>query len=707
MVAETSCTQGCWLRGMSGFSRHDGNGEQISEKLRTIQRCLVKGEYEFAEKLAAELTVSESEIAVAWKALALSQIKQDKLQLAVQTLQYAVSKIDDPDLLLQLANLQTELGELACADNSYKKGLSRHPDNLDVLYGYSRLLKLRQQWGPAERMLRYVLKHQPDHSVAATSLGNMLKQLGRLDEAEGFLRVAARHRPDEPLYQFNLANLLTRRTQLAEAEQCFRHALRFAPDFFEAMVNLAILLNDVGRPAEAERFCVDSLGLRQDAVAFGALAVALYKQGRLSEATTAAKQALALQPANLDAHSNLLFMVNSGEDSSQQECLDLAIEFGRKVSVPEAHRYRQWRPGPDKRLRVGLVSGDLGQHPVGYFLQDVLPWLSKFDIELFAYPTRELSGAVADRIRSACAAWNPVETLSDAEAAERIHLDGIEVLLDLAGHTAHNRLKIFAYRPAPVQASWLGYFATTGMQEMDYLIADPWTLPSDLESSFVERILRLPDTRLCYSPPRIEKAPAKAPFEACGRVTFGNCGNMNKFSGEVMTVWACILKSVPDSRLLMQSRQFADRLLLDRVISQFRKLGIDERRLILEGPAPWQQYLDTYNRIDIVLDTFPYPGGVTLAEALWMGVPAITMKGTRFLSRQGFGILKNVGLDGWVAEGKEDYINKAVAFASDMQRLAQLRNGFRERLLRSPFCDAKRCAMSFSAILHEVRHRHG
>jgi predicted O-linked N-acetylglucosamine transferase (SPINDLY family) len=281
------------------------------------------------------------------------------------------------------------------------------------------------------------------------------------------------------------------------------------------------------------------------------------------------------------------------------------------------------------------------------------------------------------------------------------------VLLDLSGHTARNRLPVFAYRPAPAQATWLGYAATTGLAEMDCLLADPWTLPERLEPDFTETIVRLPETRLCFTPPAAQAPVAPPPALRNGFVTFGCFNDLAKINDAVAALWVRVLAAVPGSRLLLKAGQLAEPAMRQRTAERFAALGLDPARLDLEGPEPRADYLAAYGRMDIALDPFPYPGGATSAEGLWMGVPLVTLAGESFLARQGVGILMNAGLADWVAADADGYVATAAARAADLAALAGLRASLRAQVLASPLCDAARFARHLEDALWDIWRRWG
>lgn len=273
-----------------------------------------------------------------------------------------------------------------------------------------------------------------------------------------------------------------------------------------------------------------------------------------------------------------------------------------------------------------------------------------------------------------------------------IHDDGVRVLLDLSGHTARNRLPVFAWKPAPVQASWLGYFATTGVNEIDYLIADPWTVPQIDEVHFTERVWRMPETRMCFTAPRENVAISPLSALSGGIITFGCFNTLTKMSDDVVALWARVLAAVPHSRLILKAIELADNSVLQHTLERFAARGLGGQRLISEGPTPRADYLAAYRRVDIALDPFPFTGATTSVGALWMGVPVLTLAGKRLVSCQGVGVMMTAGLPDWIAADRDDYVARAVTHSANLQRLAVLRENLREQVLSSPLFDASRFA---------------
>lgn len=420
----------------------------------------------------------------------------------------------------------------------------------------------------------------------------------------------------------------------------------------------------------------------------------------MDEAVAIHRKAIDLTPDLAEAHSNLLFTLNYTAALEPAQAWAEARQFGRMVAGRVSSPFKSWTCAiPPERLRVGLVSGDLCRHPVGYFLEAVLGRIDPRRLELVAYPTVNNDDELSARLRRHLAVWAPLVGLGDEAAARRIHGDGIHVLVDLSGHTAHNRLPLFAWRPAPVQATWLGYFATTGVAEIDYILADPHVAPPEEDGDFTEAVWRLPESYLCFTPPDLAIDVAPSPAQASGTITFGCFNNLSKINDRVVALWARSLTAVPGSLLFLKTKQLSDRAIREDLQRRFAAHDIAGERLILEGSSPRAELLQSYHRVDIALDPFPYPGGTTSVEALWMGVPVLTRRGDRFLGHLGESITRNAGLADWIADDDDDFVIKAAAHASDVSRLSRLRAGLRHQVLASPLFDAERFAHHFEAAM--------
>jgi len=522
--------------------------------------------------------------------------------------------------------------------------------------------------------------------------------------------MAAITRKPQALYYFNLGNVMQSNNRPAAAAECFRQAIAMQPDYVDAHNNLGTVLRLLKKhEAAVQSFC-NAINLAPEhAQAYNNLANTLMELGELDAAIEAYRSAIALRPDFAEPRSNLLFALNYLPGTTSQQYLDEVLRFAAQICT-QAKPWKDWlvehAPRTARPLRVGIVSGDLKKHPVGYFLESVVAELDPSRIELIAYPTRALEDELTARIKPRFSAWTNLAGMSDEAAAQRIRNDRIDVLLDGSGHTIYNRLPLFAWKPAPVQVSWPGFFASTGLQTIDYVLGDRHVLPVEEESHFVEKPWRLPDSYLCFTPPQDDAKVDPLPMLANGYVTYGCFGQLTKITDHVVALWARLLHAVPHSRLFLKAEQLGTAHVYETTLRRFAAHRIDASRLILEGRSPRAEYLDAYNRVDIALSPFPYPGGTTTAEALWMGVPVLCRRGDRFLSHICESFLHSAGLETWIAADDEDYLARAIAFAVDPESLGALRAGLREQSVASPLCDAPRFARNLEAALHGMWAQH-
>jgi len=621
-----------------------------------------------------------------------------------------------------LGNVLMDMNQLAEAEACHRKSLALNPNQPRGWSNLGVALHRQKRLDEARRCLEHALSLWPGNPETLNNLGNVLLDQNLPGEAEADFRLALAKAPDYARAHGNLGVALHTQGRTEEAFAAFRRARELAPDNAEAASNLGALLRALGRLGSARELCREAVDCDpRCAAARNNLGVVLKECGALDEAVECFRQALALAPMDFEARSNLLYTLHYAGAAAAPQRLAEAREYGAFAARAAGEAYTSWLTEPladtGGRLRVGLVSGDLRSHAVGYFLESVLDNLDPARLELYAYPSGaggaqeggpEADGAdpLAARLRGRFAAWRPLPRC-DAEAAELIHADGVHVLVDLSGHTAHNRLPVFARRPAPAQATWLGYAGATGLAEMDCLLADPVSLPPELEGECTETVLRLPDTRLCFTPPADSPAPAPLPALENGHVTFCCCNDLAKLNDAVLTLWARVLAAVPGSRLLLKAGQLDDATLREETVERVASLGLDPARVDLCGPQPRAEYLAAYARADIALDPFPYPGGATSVEALWMGVPVLTLAGRGFLARQGMALLACAGLADWVAQDEDAYVALAAARAADIPALAALRGRLRGQVAASPLCDAARFARNMEAALLEIWRRWG
>lgn len=459
--------------------------------------------------------------------------------------------------------------------------------------------------------------------------------------------------------------------QLKEAIACYREALQVDPD---------------------APYTYNNLGL------------AFYAFGLVEEAVECCKQALERDPNNLNAWSNLLYYLHY-RNFDRETVFQSHLEFGKMAKqnvaeAPEAVRFPN-RPKRGRPLRIGYLSPDFRGHSVAYFLEPVLKSHDHARFQIFGYANVPAPDLHTLRFRTYCDGWHSIHGMPDEEVGALIRADEIDILVDLAGHTSENRLPLFARRWAPVQMTWLGYFDTTGLSTVDYLVTDPVSSPKDSDQPFTERLLRLPHVRLCYQPPL--SAPPVAPLPSLASVfTFGCFNNFAKLSEEALSLWARILRGAPDSRLLLKAAALGNADVRERVVRFFEERGIAPERLILRGISPFPAMLEEYGEVDVALDPFPFTGGLTTCEALWQGVPVLTLAGDSLISRQSASFLHALGMEDWIAPSLEAYERKAIALASNPAPLAPLRTELRPRMAVSPICDRVAFTRALEALYRQA-----
>jgi predicted O-linked N-acetylglucosamine transferase (SPINDLY family) len=564
-----------------------------------------------------------------------------------------------------LGVIQNRLGRVNEALQSMQKAVNFLQDDSEVHNDLGTLFYKKGLFTETELHLKKALELKPNFVAALSNMGNLLRAQRRFIESEATFLRAIKLEESALLYN-NLGATLLETDRIVEAESCFRRAIRITPGFALALTNLGVCLR---------------------------------KQGRLTEAIDYQRRAIKLDPQNTELYSNFLFTLNYTSDTASF-FLEEARRYNNLLKSKIKKPFSSWQcSAKPKRLRVGLLSGDLHNHPVGFFLESILGSFDANRVEIIVYPTSPTTDELTARIKKLVGAWKPLVGIGDEAAARIIHDDGVHVLLDLSGHTSHNRLPMLAWKPAPVQASWLGYFATTGVPEIDYFLADQMGVPESHRENFTEELWYLPDTRLCFSAPEVDLPVASLPALVNKHITFGCFQLLTKVGDEVLKVWSSILNALPEARLRWQCRQFGDPEIVTQLVGRLQKFGIDTERVSFLSSMPRVQYLAAHAEVDLILDTFPFPGGTTTCEALWMGVPTLTLAGNSLLSRQGASLLTAAGLSDWVATSKTDYIEKAITMASDLNLLADLRAGLRAQVLSSPLFDAKKFARNLEEAL--------
>ena len=540
----------------------------------------------------------------------------------------------------------------------------------------------------AEQIYRHILAADPRHGEALQQLALIARDSGHLDEAEGLLRRAIATAPRNAEFHNTLGTIYRALGKPAEAERCYRLAIKRRPAYAQAMSNLAALLIDGLRHTEASEWAGRAAAIQPDyAPALNNLAIALTRQGRAEEAVEAYRRCVAAAPRRWQLWSNLLVGMHYLPDVPPDELFAMHVHVGRGISegldAPAPHANRR---DPERRLRVGYVSADFRMHSVAHFALPILQNHDRAAVEVFGYADVASPDAITERAKSMADAWRPIGGLSDDAVARAVRQDAIDILVDLSGHMP-GRLAIFARKPAPVQVSYLGYPDTTGLPAMDYRLTDSVADPAGAADRLAtETLVRIDPCAWCYAP--AQPTPDVA-IPRGDSITFGSFNVLAKLSTPTLQTWAAVLREVPGSHLKIKTFGANEPAAREQFARRMRAQGIEPARFaLLDHQTDASEHLARYAEIDIALDPFPYNGTTTTCEALWMGVPVVTLAGTTHAGRVGASLLGAVGLRELIAADRDDYVRIAVELASDRHRLAALRRELRGRMQRSPLMDA-------------------
>jgi protein O-GlcNAc transferase len=646
-------------------------------------------------------------------------------------------------ILAQAVQLH-QSGRLEEAESRYRAVLARIPNQADALHLLGVLLS--QSGKPAEALplLHQAAALEPKSPDILSNLGIALSQTGEPEEAIEAFCAALKFRPDHPDAKLNLVAALEQTGeelrqsgQLVEALQVFQKALELAPNRAETHNFLGVARASLGQnqaaidafeksialnpnyadPHNNLGLCYQARSQTQNAIeqyktairlrpnfpgAYTNLGNLLKECDELDQAIEAYREALKLKPDLVPAHDNLLFSLQAHPDYDASRIYREHQEWNRFHAAGLAAEIQphQNNRDPSRRLKIGYVSPDFREHSVAFFLLGLFANHDPAEVEIYCYADVAREDGMTQRLRAASHHWRSLIGESDAEAAEIIRRDGIDILVDLAGHTGDNRLLAFARKPAPVQVTYCGYPGTTGLTTIDWRLTDAHADPLGAADQFYsEKLFRLPRSFLCFTPPPTNPSPASARSP----VTFGSFNYLPKINPAVVALWSEILRAVPGSRLLLKSHGLSDDFSRKRMLDRFAAHGIEPDRLILHGKIPsLTDHLRLYDQVDIALDPFPYNGTTTTCEALWMGAPVVTLAGSTHAGRVGVSLLSNVGLPELIAQDRNHYMQIARQLAADPDRLTKLRSNLRQRVAESPLTNAKGFAQDVEAAFRQM-----
>ena len=636
------------------------------------------------------------------------------------------------------------LGRAEEAAAAHREAIRLRPDFAQAFYNLGNALESLGRQAEAVAAYRQAAAKRPGYAKARFNLGNTLAALGRADEADEAYRAAVGDDPGFAEAHANRGALMLQRGRSAESVSALHRALALRPDHATALANLSAALLAAGPADAAERAARRAGAVRPD---FAEAALrhgdALQRLHRLADAGHAYGRAVALRPDLAEAHANLALVRQTqgdldGAEAGYRRALELRPDLAEVRSnlaylelfrpgvtlarVLDSHRAwdavhgaplrSNWAPhrvdGETGRpMVVGILSGDFRRHPAGQFAVRAVEALPACGVRLFLYANQTEADELTARFQAVAERWVPVAGLSDEDIAARIRADGVDVLIDLAGHNARGRLGVFARKPAPVQVAWSGYMATTGLTAMDGLVADAHHVPVGAERFYTERILRMPGAFIAYDPPADAPDPTPPPCLGGAPVTFGAFNILTKLTGEVLATWAALLARVPDSRLLLKTKALSCPVTAATWRDRLVAAGIAPDRLTLVGATNSLEHMGWCAKVDVALDPFPFAGSTTTLETLWMGVPVITLPGETFSSRHSLAFLTVARVEGCVARDPAHYVDLAAGWAADPERLADLRRTLRGRMAAGPLCDGRTLAAHLADALRDLWHRAG
>ena len=588
--------------------------------------------------------------------------------------------------LHMLGAIDFDMGRYEESEKFARAALAEIQDVPMFYYTLGNALIAQKKRDEGLKSYQQALAIKPEFVNCLNKIGDVYRQDGEDDIAFSYFARAAAIRPDAHAYA-HMGFILQDKAQYKAAAEHYERALVLDPESSQILNNLGLVNDALGKYEDAIAYYKRALAIKPNNVEIlSNFALTFKNLGRLDEAIACFKQALDIAPDHPQLYGNLLLTMVYAASVSPSELATTARIFGERIADPHLRQRSLIRDkNPERKLRIGYCSPDFCEHPVNYFFQPLIKFHDRDQFELFAYSNTMKEDATTGCLKRFFDHWRDIRNLNDDQAADLIEQDKLDILIDLAGHTGNNRLMVLARKPAPLQVTWLGYPATTGMRAIDYRITDHVIEPIGMtEHLNTETLWRLKGVFTCYNPH--ENSPAvtpRPPFETNGYITFGCFNNFAKVTDPVIKTWTKILEQVPNSRLLLEIPGLNDPKSAALITERLRSVGLPMERVILEPRKRSNQFV-LYNRIDMALDPFPCAGGTTSMDTLWMGVPFVTLDGEHYVSRMGVSILTYAGLPELIAKNLEEYIRLAVDLAQDHERLRTMRHHLREKVMASP-----------------------
>lgn len=601
--------------------------------------------------------------------------------------------------------LSQSINEFDEARTFYLRALDLDKENQETNFNLAILNYKQKKYSESEKLFNYLINKDPNNPIYHYNLGIIKLDTNEINSAiisfsnacnlDSNFYYARHHLAEayERINDFNLAILNYNKAQSLNINRL--------NNTLNNLGNIFLKLKDY---KSAQIHFTDSLNYFGDkSIVYNNLAVLNLEIGNVDEALDYLHKAIELNKNNLRIFSRLLATsLYIKKDINYYK--DLSIEYGR-ISSSDKNKNFYKKTSIDKKdkLKLGFLSGDFREHPVGYYLLDFLQEIKNYNFELTAYSNNPFEDQYTHLLKLDFDEWRNINHVNDKDLADLINRDSIDILLDMSGHSGDNRLPVFSYKSSPMQVSWAAYLASTGIKEIDYIIGDQYCTPMIDNKKYTEKILQMPDIWSCLSTSDIKNIPtASTPALKNGYITFGCFNNLNKINKSLINIWSKILHSIPNSKIFLKNSQFNISINKDNLLKIFEENKIKSDRIIIESGSPRNKFLNGYNNIDIALDTFPYNGGTTSFELSWMCVPLLTIKGDRFISKCGESINNNLNMCDWIADDEEDYLRKAILFSNNVDELETTRKKLINFSRKSSLFDMKKYANNFSIILRKA-----
>lgn len=613
--------------------------------------------------------------------------------------------------VLKLGNEALAQGNLEVAESNYRKAISMNGESLASRINLAWVLTIKtptqvNYLEEAKEHLLKALEIDKKHIDVSFILSQVYEKLNDIDNALNGYILTLTLKPDFEVARNALYMLAIKNKKFSIVIDFIEQELLKNPKNNQLYFDLGNFYKEVDNYSSAienyEKYLTYN---NKSSETYNNLGAVYFKAKNPELAIENYKKAIDLGELDLkiDSTNQLLFTMNYIPGVSLSDYHDEAIKYG-KLLTQKYEQFNSWKD-KEERIKVGFLSGDIKYHPVAYFLTNLVKKYSKDKYEFIIYSTSLTEDEMSNNIRKFVSQWKRINIQDPIECAREIHEDGINILIDLAGHSHGHfakNLHVFSMKPAPVQVTWLGYFNSTGLEQMDYIILDKYSLLEEEYKYMTEEVINLPETRLNYHPPEDNvQYPTIAPIIKNGFITFGCYQSLLKINKEVLSTWSEILNQVPNSKLRIQEKSLSNEFIRNEFIKELKVYGLEDKVILVEG-VDHKEYLNSYAEVDIILDTFPFTGGTTTCEALWMGIPTLTMSGNTIIARQTASLLKELKLFEWITENKEEYIQKAISLSQETDKINDIRSTLRQKLLESFICDTKNFSLDFEELLEEM-----